>query len=237
MTHAVLRFLSFRPGPTSPVRLRWASARALLLPVFWMSLSALPAAATEVEVVAITPGRSAAVVIDGAPPITIGVGETVNEVTLVDVGSDSARLRIDGIVRTLGLSAIRGGNAHLPSMDTLSLTADGRGHFVTDGAINGRNVRLLVDTGASYTTLSRAEADRIGVRYRNGQRTALSTANGMVGGWRVRLDSVRLGKVTVRSVEAVVVDSSLNTALLGMSFLNSFDLERRGNKLLLRRRR
>ena len=169
--------------------------------------------------------------------MTVGVGETVGSVTLLSADSDRAELRVDGVTRTLPLVAQRGSVAHLPSMDSVTLLADHRGHFVTEGAINGRSVRMLVDTGASLTTLSRAEADRIGVRYRGAARSRVSTANGIAEGWRISLSSVRIGKVTLRNVDAMVLDTNLDVALLGMSFLNSFDLERQGGKLVLRRRR
>jgi aspartyl protease family protein len=195
------------------------------------------ATATDVAVVAVTPGRSAAVAIDGAPPITIGVGESVGAVTVVSADSDGARLRVDGVERTLPLVAMEGGGGHLPSMDTVTLGADGRGHFVADGTINGRTVRMLVDTGASLTTLSRSEADRIGLGYRNGARARVSTANGVVEGWQISLGSVGVGSVTVRNVEAMVLDTDLQIVLLGMSYLDRFDLERQGSRLVLRRRR
>ena len=52
------------------------------------------------------------------------------------------------------------------------------------------------------------------------------------------LASVRIGDVTVRNVDAVVVDNdTLPVVLLGMSFLGRFDMHRQGETLILRRRR
>lgn len=211
-----------------------SSAIAALLLSF---AAPLAAAATDVAVVAVTPGRSAALVIDGAPPITVRVGEAIGGVSLLAADGDGARLRIDGVERKLPLTAVEAGGGHLPAMDSVTLSADGRGHFVADGSINGRRTRMLVDTGASLTTLSRAEADRIGLRYRGGARARAATANGIAEGWRVRLASVAVGSVTVRDVDAMVLDTDLGIVLLGMSFLDRFDLERRGSRLVLHRRR
>ena len=62
--------------------------------------------------------------------------------------------------------------------------------------------------------------------------------NGVVNGWRVSLDSVRIGDMTVRDVDAMVVDNdTLPVGLLGMSFLGRFDMQRQGATLVLRRRR
>lgn len=193
--------------------------------------------AANVEVVAVTPGQSAAVVIDGAAPITMAVGETIDMVTLVSADIDGAQVRIDGVTRNLPLAVHQGWEASAPPVDSVKLSADARGHFVANGAVNGRRIRFLVDTGASLLTLSRAEANRIGLRYRGGAKMRLSTANGVVEGLRVRLDSVRLGKVTVKDVDAVVIDTYLPEALLGMSFLDRFNLDQRGSTLVLRRRR
>src|SRR5262249_42223032 len=121
---------------------------------------------------------------------------------------------------------------------TVVLSTDASGHFTTRGYINGRPLPCLIDTGASVTTLSAASADDIGLSYSHGVPTRAMTVNGVVAGWRRALDSVRLGDVTVRDVDAIVVDNdSLPVVLLGQSFLGRFDMQRQGAKLLLRRRR
>src|SRR2546427_604632 len=100
------------------------------------------------------------------------------------------------------------------------------------------DVRVVVDTGATLTTLSRADAQRIGLDYRGGKPTRTTTANGVVNGWRMSLGSVRVGDTTVRDVDAMIVDNdTLPVGLLGMSFLGRFDMQRQGSTLVLRRRR
>jgi clan AA aspartic protease (TIGR02281 family) len=69
-----------------------------------------------------------------------------------------------------------------------------------------------------------------------GRPTRVQTANGDVPGWRVSLGSARVGDVTVRDVDAIVVENeSLPVALLGMSFLGRFPMQRQGPTLVLRR--
>ena len=120
---------------------------------------------------------------------------------------------------------------------TVTLSADAAGQFFTSATVNGRSVRFLVDTGASLTMLSRADAQRVGLDYRGGAPANVTTANGVVNGWQVSLDSVSVGETTVRDVDAVVVDNdTLPVGLLGMNFLNRFDMHRQGSTLLLRRR-
>lgn len=212
----------------------------------WLGLGSvllLPALslATDVRLTGVTPGRSADLVIDGSA-ITVVVGESTPEgVKLLSADRDRAVVRVDGKTRTLSLSSGRP-EAESPGGAsggaTVVLSADSRGHFTTRALINGRSVRCLVDTGASLTTMSTATADSIGLDYENGTPMQSMTVNGVVDGWRVTLDSVRIGDVTVRDVDAVVVDNdSLPVALLGMNLLGRFDMYRQGDTLVLRRRR
>ena len=127
---------------------------------------------------------------------------------------------------------------HIASSSTITIAADTRGQFFTSGAVNGRPVDFIVDTGATLMTLSRADATRIGLDYRGGRPAKATTVNGVVHGWRVSLASVRVGDVTVRDVDAIVVDNdTLPVGLLGMSFLGRFDMQRQGSTLVLRRSR
>ena len=211
--------------------MRSALAWGLLLPSLCL--------ATDVRVVGLTPGRSADVVIDG-DTVTLEVGEQSREgVKLLRADRDRAVLRVDGATRTLSLVAERpmverSGNGG----GTVTLSTDGRGHFSTPGLINGQPASLLIDTGATMTTLSTASAERIGVDYVGGAPAKAMTVNGLVDAWRVSLDSVRIGDVTVRDVDALVVDNdSLPVVLLGMNFLGHFDMHRQGDSLVLRRHR
>ncbi len=199
---------------------------------------AAPGSAAEVQVVGLTPGVSADVVIDGGAPITLEVGGApVEGVTLLETRRSGAVLRIDGAVRTVPLGGVDVEDAATAQSRTVALQADAQGHFVTRGAINGRPVRFLVDTGATLTTLSRREADRIGLDYRRGTMQRTVTANGTVEGWRVSLASVTVAAATASDVEAMVLDSdALQDVLLGMSFLGRFDLRSQGSTLVLRRR-
>jgi len=193
--------------------------------------------ANEVHVVAVSPGRSASLVIDGGTPLTVMVGETAEGITLVRADADGATVRVHGVVQTLTLEVYEQSVGAVAVGSSVKLSADAKGHFVSNGAVNGRSVRFMVDTGASLTTLSRAQAKHIGLRYRGGAPARASTANGVVGGWLVSLDSVRVGGVTVRNVDAMVIDADLHVGLLGMSFLDRFDIDQQGSTMVLRRRR
>lgn len=101
------------------------------------------------------------------------------------------------------------------------LAAGEGGHFFVDAIVKGRTVRFLVDTGATVVVLSEETARRLGIAPKPTDFTATSrTANGTVSVAPVTLSDVRIGTISVRDVEAVVVpDGALETDLLGMSFL------------------
>ena len=113
---------------------------------------------------------------------------------------------------------------------------DAGGHHHFNASMNGTNVRVLVDTGATIVAIDRATARRIGIRERDHRGTMrLSTANGTVTAPRVSIRSIRLDGIEVRDVTAAVMENGqLGGALLGMSFLKrlkSFSFQ--GNKLTL----
>lgn len=103
----------------------------------------------------------------------------------------------------------------------IALSADRSGHFHTDAVIDGRSLKMLVDTGATLCAFTEEDAARAGLRVAPGDFTkVVETANGIVKVAPVRIGSIRIAGITVRDVDAVVVPKGrLSTNLLGMSFL------------------
>ena len=118
----------------------------------------------------------------------------------------------------------------------VTLAAGPGGHFVGEGAVNGTPIRFLVDTGASSIALPASLAQRAGIDFRKGEPGLSNTANGLVPVYRVSLATVRLGEIELSSVDAVVFEAGLDTALLGMSFLNRVDMRREGETMTLTKR-
>lgn len=184
-------------------------------------------------------GSQALLVIDGGAPRAMAVGTTVRGVKLVSLAGDDAVVEIDGRRQPLrlGASAVNLGGAASPGSGTqVSLSSDANGHFLANGQINGRGVRLMLDTGATLMAMGQDEADRIGVNWKDGQRIGLVTANGTTVGYRVALGSVRIGDVEVFNVEAVVQPQPMPFILLGNSFLTRFQMKRENDTLTLYRR-
>jgi aspartyl protease family protein len=119
---------------------------------------------------------------------------------------------------------------------SLSIPRDGRGHFQTEGRINGQRIGFMVDTGASVIALNETSAARFGLRPSRGDYNAVvSTANGTIKAAPTRLAMVEIGGLIVRDVEAMVLpDEALSENLLGLSFLSRLKrFEYAGGKMVL----
>ena len=105
---------------------------------------------------------------------------------------------------------------------TLSIPRDFRGHFATEGRIDGQRIAFMVDTGASVIALNESSAARFGLRPVPNQYTArVSTANGTIKAAPTRIAMVEVGGLIVRDVDAMVLpDDALSENLLGLSFLS-----------------
>jgi len=127
-----------------------------------------------------------------------------------------------------------GAGARTAPPNTLVYDADARGHVLLDAAVNGAPVRFLVDTGASYVTLTPADARAAGLSPRQLDfNERVSTANGEVRIATVTLRDIRLGQFSVENVPAAVL-KNLDVSLLGMSFLKRLrSYEMRNGKLTI----
>lgn len=87
--------------------------------------------------------------------------------------------------------------------------------------MNGRTIRVLVDTGASIVALTYEDARSIGLLVRDSDFThRVSTANGIARVAPVVIDRIAIGDILVRDVQGAVMEpGKLGTTLLGMSFL------------------
>ena len=194
------------------------------------------ACGANVGLAGVFPGK-ALLTIDGGAPRIVAVGtETAEGVKVISIEDNTATIEIDGKKRVL-----RGGQnvAAQPSGDgpaKVILTADARGHFVTNGMINGKSIRFLVDTGATMVAIGAGDARRIGLDPGKGVRGISQTANGQVVVHKVKLDSVRVGEVVAYNVDAVVFPHEQPVALLGMSFLNRMEMQRSQGAMTLIKR-
>ena len=195
----------------------------------------IPAAATDVTVIGLFPNM-AVVTIDRGSPKTLKVGErTADGILLVSVKDGQAVMEIDGKRQTLEMGQHFETAASTSSRTSVTLARDNRGHFFTDAMVNGVTVRFLVDTGATLVSLPVAEAQRLGINYLKGQPGYSVLADGRrVVSYRVNLESVSVGDVTLYNVEGVVQGGG--QPLLGMSFLGRTEMRNDGQNLVLTKR-
>lgn len=183
-------------------------------------------------------GDKALLIVNGTPR-TLAAGASFQNVKVVSVAANEAVIEMDGKRATLQLGGAPVNLGRAPSEGSGSrivLTAGPGGHFVTGGSINGRAVQFMVDTGATMIAMSESDAERIGLKYKQGQRGYANTANGQIVVYKVSLDVVRVGEVQVYNVDAMVGPMPIQTMLLGNSFLTRFQMKRENDVMTLERR-
>ncbi|MCY0095539.1 TIGR02281 family clan AA aspartic protease [Hoeflea ulvae] len=119
----------------------------------------------------------------------------------------------------------------------VSIRKSMNGHFEAAGAVNGKAVNFLIDTGATSIALSHADAIEIGFSDADlNYSLIINTANGKAKAAPVRLDSVEVGSIVRTGVQAMVSEPGrLDQSLLGMNFISSLTaFEMRRDEVILR---
>jgi aspartyl protease family protein len=109
------------------------------------------------------------------------------------------------------------------------------GHFWVDAKLNGEDVRFLVDSGATTTSISGRTARRTGIEPRGGIPAVVQTANGIVTVERARAERLEVGHIVREDLAVHISDGFGETNVLGMNFLSSLSgwgVER--NRLILK---
>jgi aspartyl protease family protein len=116
---------------------------------------------------------------------------------------------------------------------TLRKSADG--HFHARVTINGKDIDMLVDTGATDIALDPEDAKRVGIDTESLRfNIPVSTANGLSSVAGIELEAVKLGAITRANVPATVMRASGGVSLLGMGFLGELsEVKAQGDTLTL----
>jgi aspartyl protease family protein len=191
------------------------------------------AAAADIALIGLVGEKAAIFAIDGGEPKAVKLGQKWSGITLVSVERGQATVEIDGKRRVLKIGQHHRASVPASAKPKVTLAADGRGMFIADGSVNGLPMRFMVDTGATFVSMSAREATRLGIDFHKGRPMLMQTANGQAMGYLVRLDRVRLGDIEFNGVEGVVSEQDMPYALLGMSFLNRLEMQRDGASMTL----
>ncbi len=181
-------------------------------------------------------GSKAMLMINGSEPQSVAVGQSLDGVKVVSVQGDQVVVEIGGRKRPLRVGQHAIGAVAADGAGKVIMTADNQGHFYTTGTVNGVSVRFLVDTGATMISLGASDARRIGLDFNRGQKGMTQTANGQSVVSKIQLDTVRIGDVTLHNVDALIHQTEMPMALLGMSFLNRMEMQRDGSTMSLKKR-
>lgn len=115
---------------------------------------------------------------------------------------------------------------------SVTLQRNRQGHYVTQGLMNGQDVILLLDTGATQISIPENVARRLDLP--RGRSYMVSTANGAVRVTATRIKSLSIGGITLYDLHANINPGmSDNMLLLGMNALSQLEMLQQGNFLTL----
>lgn len=160
-------------------------------------------------------------------------------VRVLRISADYVEVEVDGVPRRLELGASDAVTMPFKERQSVivSIPRDDQGMYTTVGSINGQTVDFLVDTGATTISMNARHARRLGINFRfQGQLVQVGTASGVAQGYLLKLQSVGVGEITLRNVEAVVMEGDFpKEVLLGMSFLGRVEMQRDAAMLQLKK--
>ena len=94
------------------------------------------------------------------------------------------------------------------------------GHFWVTAKLNGRDVKFLVDSGATTTTIDLDTARAAGIKVSARRDQYVRTGNGIIRVWSGRADELTIGGITRRNVGLEIADND-DLNVLGMNYLSS----------------
>jgi len=181
--------------------------------------------------------------VDGAKAKIIAVGKSYKGVTVISSTTDEAIVEVEGQRQVLTLNGgtvLSGSLAAAPASshrESVTLYENDQGFYESNGKINGRNLRFLIDTGANLVVLSSNQADRIGLEYQDGTRTYAVTASGTAPMFAITLDKISIGGIVLNNIRAGIIEGQFPAKpLLGMTFLSKLDMNRSGKTMVLKHR-
>jgi len=208
------------------------SLRVLLLSILTTSIAI---AAPNIKVIGLFKDK-ALVAIDGKHKL-IRKGDTYKDFTLEYADSKRAVISYEGISKKYYLGSPSSGGMQFKKAKSSAyhIKANPMGMYVTQGSINSKPMNFIVDTGATMVSMNQADAERLGINGpRDGEEIKVMTASAVVKAYKVKLETVKVGEIQIKDVDATVLLSEQpDTVLLGMSFLKNLRVKQSGSVMSL----
>ncbi|GLS26790.1 TIGR02281 family clan AA aspartic protease [Marinibactrum halimedae] len=119
------------------------------------------------------------------------------------------------------------------AINEVVLQANRQHHYVVNGLINGKKVIFLLDTGATEVSIPAHIASELSLPKLG--RSQAYTANGVVNVFDTKIQSLQLGSIQLRNVQASInPGQNKDEILLGMTALKQIEFAQRGDQLTLR---
>ena len=209
--------------------------QSILAALLILNMGFTVAADAEVKVIALFYDKALLQV--GDKQKIVKKGETFEGVFLESASGRGAVVVIDGNRLKLGLNQSIAGNFKKPDRSSMKIYPDSLGMYYVKGAINGQPTRFLVDTGATFVTMSGRKARSLKIDYRRGIRSTAQTAAAIVPVFQIKLESVSIGGIRLPNVDATVIAGDQPAeVLLGNSFLRHTRMQKAGSVLEIRQR-
>jgi len=180
--------------------------------------------------------------VDGKKAKIVRAGTSYQGVKVISSSTSEAVIEIDGTRKTLKLNSTTVLGTSLGARSNTTVTSvvlyeNEVGFFESDGQVNGRSIKFLIDTGANLVVFSSSDAQRLGLDYESGEKGVASTASGVAPMYRINIDSISIGGVELENITAGVIEGSFpQTPLLGMTFLSRLNMNRTGQTMVLEKR-
>jgi aspartyl protease family protein len=157
-------------------------------------------------------------------------------VVMVLIAGYQYRYELQDFASRVTAGLVPGSPLSIGGGDTVMLNKAPNGHFEAWIKVDGVPIHTIVDTGATTTVLTAADARKAGFDPSGLSYTVtVSTANGVARAAYVRADTISVGAISRRNLAVLVAeDGSLGQSLLGMNFIGSlsgFDV--RGDRMIL----
>ncbi len=165
------------------------------------------------------------------------VGSTHKNVRLLAANSSKAMVEFQGRRYMLGMSSAPIRTGLKGSGVSQALLMSNGGTYSVAGSINGRMANFVVDTGATYVTMSGSSAQSLGLDFSNARKIMVNTANGKTTAHVFKAKSIMIGSIELKDVDAAVIHNMPDDKiLLGMSYLSKVEMQHKNGLMVLKYR-